>query len=633
MSLFSTLLMFFSVGATPHPAASAPSAPPAPPAAVPSVSTPTTAAPVMTVAQNTATPATAVPVITQTAPPKDPEVLQGRQRPGQPKTYPDEIIQTNPGAVRAPPPEAFPKDQIPVPDRWRLSAGLSLVNPRYYDPYNQNVLKGDIPLKGTKDWFVELNGISDTLVQPFSIPTPVNAQSRTPGIRGAFGRDNDVAIQQTFITGVSLIKGSTAFKPPDFSINLDIAFNYNYATAQERGVLSVNSTRGHHRTDGFIGLQGAFIEYHLRDVSSRYDFDAVRVGIQPFSSDFRGFLFQDDQLGIRFFGDRDDNRFQYNLAFFARLNKDTNSGLNDLTVDIREDYIGIANLYRQDFPVPGFTSQVTAIYNANREGDKIDFNKNGFPVIPALIGNDRARNYDVVYLGYNADGHIGRFNLTGSIYGAFGQDRKNIFTGKSADIRSYFIALEPSYDIDWIRLRLSGIYASGDGKPHSNTEGGFDAILENPQIAGSDTSYFINEAIPFISGGGVAIKGPNGVLLDLRSSKDEGQSNFANPGTILLGGGADFDVLPQLRVSANINHVSFANTAVVEALRQQGSISPDLGWDYSVATIYRPWQTQNIIFRVSGAVFMANRGFNDLFTTIGHDTNFYQVALNAIFTF
>jgi len=616
MNLLSSLLLLFTSGA---PAAGA--APADPPAA--SAPAPTSAA----------SPPVVVPTIVQTAPPKDPTVLDGRQRPGRQTTYPDEIVQTNPGAVNAPPPEAFPRDQVPVPDRWRLSADLKLVDPRWFDPYNQNTLKGDRPLPGTNDWFLQLSAISDTVVEPFSIPTPVNGQSRNPGLFGSFGRDNDLGVQQTFITGVSLIKGSTAFKPADFSINLDIAFNYNYATAQERGVLSVNSTKPPQRTDGFIGLQGAFIEYHLRDVSARYDFDAIRVGIQPFSTDFRGFLFQDDQLGVRLFGDRDDNRIQYNLAFFARLDKDTNSGLNALDKDIREDYIGIANLYRQDFPVPGFTSQVTVVYNANREGNLVNFNSNGIPVIPALIGSDKARNYDVVYLGYNADGHIGRFNLTASLYGALGQDRNSIFTNKPADIRAFFFAAEPSYDFDWIRVRLSGIYASGDSKPHDNVETGFDAILENPQIAGSDTSYFIREGIPFIGGGLVGLKGPNGVLLDLRSSKDEGQSNFNNPGTILLGGGADFDVLPQLRVSTNINHVSFANTAVIEALRQQGSISPDLGWDYSIATIWRPWQTQNIVFRISGAIFSANRGFANLFTTPDHDTNFYSGVFNAIFAF
>ena len=56
----------------------------------------------------------------------------------------------------------------------------------------------------------------------------------------------------------------------------------------------------------------------------------MRIGIQPFQSDFRGFLFNDQQLGIRLFGTRDNNRFQYNLALFWRLEKDTNSGLNDI---------------------------------------------------------------------------------------------------------------------------------------------------------------------------------------------------------------------------------------------------------------------------------------------------------------
>ena len=45
-------------------------------------------------------------------------------------------------------------------------------------------------------------------------------------------------------------------------------------------------------SDGFVGLQEFFIEKHLRTVSDRFDFDAVRVGIQPFTTDFRGFLFR-----------------------------------------------------------------------------------------------------------------------------------------------------------------------------------------------------------------------------------------------------------------------------------------------------------------------------------------------------
>jgi hypothetical protein len=580
-----------------------------------------------------ATAPSVTPVLEQAPPPSDPDVLDGRKRPGQQPTYPDEIVQTNPGAVNAPAPDAFPIDQVPIPDRWRLSSALGLVQPRWYDPYNQNTLKGDRPLAGTTDWFLELNGISDSVVQPQSAPSGITPQtSQNPGANDAFGRADSISASQTFIAGLSLIKGSTAFKPQEFEFTMSLAFNYNFATAPERRILNVNPTDGLTRSDTFVGVQEFFIEQHLRNVSDRYDFDAVRIGIQPFNADFRGFLFQDDQLGIRFFGDRDGNRWQYNLAFFDRLDKNTNSGLNDVS-NLRKDYVFLANLYRQDFPIPGLTSQVTAVYNANREADEVVFNQNGFPVIPALIGDDRGRDYDVVYLGYNTDGHVGVLNLTTSSYLALGQDRNNIFTNRPADIRAWFVAAEPSYDIDWVRIRLSGLYASGSSNPKGNTETGFDAILQNPQFAGADTSYFIRQALPFVGGGVVSLNGTNSILLNLRSSNDEGQSNFNNPGTALLGIGADFDVLPQLRVTTNINHIWFVDTQVVELLRQQGSIQNDLGWDYSIATTWRPWMTQNIIFRLSGAIFQPGTGFNDLLTTVGRDTTFYSILFNTVLSF
>ena len=94
--------------------------------------------------------------------------------------------------------------------------------------------------------------------------------------------------------------------------------------------VNVDPREGTTRDDHHVGIQAAFVDKHLRNVSDNYDFDSFRVGIQPFSSDFRGFLFQDNQLGVRLFGTRDNNRWQYNLAWFRRLEKDTNSGLNDV---------------------------------------------------------------------------------------------------------------------------------------------------------------------------------------------------------------------------------------------------------------------------------------------------------------
>jgi hypothetical protein len=185
-----------------------------------------------------------------------------------------------------------------------------------------------------------------------------------------------------------------------------------------------------------------------------------------------------------------------------------------------------------------------------------------------------------------------------------------------------------------MRFRLSGLYATGDSKPYDNKETGFDAIFENPIFAGADTSYWIRQTIPFAGGARVtSIQGRNGILNSLRSSKEEGQSNFNNPGTILLGAGADFDLTPKFRLSLNANHLWFENTAVLQALRTEGSIPKSIGWDLSAATLYRPKMVQNAVFRLSGAVFDPDKGFRDLFTNSRGDDRYYSVLFNAILTF
>jgi hypothetical protein len=411
---------------------------------------------------------------------------------------------------------------ISIPDRWRLAEILNFVKPRWWDPYNQNTLKGDrpIPFLGAH-WFFVGAAISDTVIEPRSFPTPMGVQTTDrAGSLDVFGDANSLLLSQTFIASAALIEGSTAFKPQDIELRVTVAGNINYAEVEERRILYVRPEEGTDRTDGFFGVQELFVEKHLRNVSTRYDFDSLRVGIQPFSSNFRGFLFQDNQLGVRLFGTRNNNRVQYNLAAFARIEKDTNSGLNDISDDLRQDYAFLANVYRQDTPVPGLTSQLIAVFNMNRESGDIEEDTNGFPVRPALIGKLRPREYDVGYVGYNVDGRLGRLNLTASAYYAYGEDYNNTFNGEESVIRAYFVAAEPSVDFDWIRVRGSALFASGDDNPWDDVEEGFDAIFKNPQFAGADTSYWIRQSIPFAGGGrAVGLNGPNGVLPSLRSSK------------------------------------------------------------------------------------------------------------------
>jgi hypothetical protein len=205
-------------------------------------------------------------------------------------------------------------------------------------------------------------------------------------------------------------------------------------------------------------------------------------------------------------------------------------------------------------------------------------------------------------------------------------------------ISAYFMAAEPSVDFDWLRLRGSFLFASGDKDPFDDRETGFATIFENPQFAGGDTSYWIRQGIPLIGGGGVALTQRNGVLASLKTSKEHGQSNFNNPGVILAGFGTDMDILPELRLSTDVNSLWMDETAVVEALRNQGDIASHLGYDLSAALIYRPFQSQNIVFRLSTAFFVGGDGFKDLFASAGDPSGtgediYYSVLGNIVLAY
>ena len=551
-----------------------------------------------------------------------------RQRPGvEADEQPPQQRVYNYGALERPSGD-LPRDKVSIPDRWRLIETLGIVEDNHLDPYNQNTYKGDIPIHD--DWFLSLTAISDTVFEFRDIPTPVGPQStNSAGQVDVIGDGEQTIFNQNLILSAVYYKGNTVFKPPDWEYRFTGVVNYNRVEAEEVRALHIDPDDGTTRTDSHFGVQDLYVDKHLRNVSDRYDFDSVRFGVQPFTADFRGFLFIDNPFGVRLFGTRDNNIYQYNLAWFRRIEKDTNSGLNDLSEDLRDDDVFVANLYRQDYPVLGFNSQVVLLHNRNDEDDKLYYDNNGFLVRPSSLGFEKPRSYEVTYLGYNGDGHIGRNNLSLSTYFAVGTEENGIFTDEESDIGAFFAAFEYSRDYDWIRARFSVVYGSGDDDPYDDVSTGFDAVFENPLIAGADTSYWIRQPVGNIGGGGVTLSGRNGVLNSMRSSKEQGQSNFTNPGIQLIGFGMDFDVLPEFRVSFNLNHLRFDTTEVLEASRNQGDIDEEIGWDVSVATIYRPFMTQNVILRVSAAALVPGEGYEQMF---GDETQ-YSVLANLVLAY
>ena len=149
--------------------------------------------------------------------------------------------------------------------------------------------------------------------------------------------------------------------------------------------------------------------------------------------------------GVRFFGNLHGNRTQYNLAYFRQLEKDTNSGLNTFT-DRDQDVI-IANVYRQDFLVKGYTTQFS--YHANLDDGGTHYTKDDFLARPALLGTVqdegnffgsdgtlRGKDVRAHYLGWTGDGHFGRLNITHAFYQVFGEDEFNGLAGRRVDINA-----------------------------------------------------------------------------------------------------------------------------------------------------------------------------------------------------
>ncbi len=494
-------------------------------------------------------------------------------------------------------------------DRGARGRDIPFTRGRWWDPYNQNVLKGDYPIKGNK-LFMILSAVSATGLELRRAPTPSDVSSDEPGSGEFFGQPEQLAASETLQLSFELFHGDTVFKPRDWAIKISPTFSIpNYLNARENGVVNIDVRRGTNRTDTHVSLEEAFAEVKLADVNENYDFISLRAGIQAFVSDFRGFIFSDNNLGARLFGTFDNNRFQFNAAYFSMLEKDTNSGLNRF--DTRHQNVYIANLFRQDFITKGYTIQGSLHYNDDRSS--IEFDRNGFLVRPALIGDVRPHSIKVGYIGVNGDGHLGRLNLTNSYYYAFGRDSRNPIAGRSVRVKSHMAAVEGSVDRDYLRFKGSFFWAQGDSNPTDAPATGFDAIFDDPNFVGGQFSFWNRNGIR-LTQTGVGLVQPNSLLPSLRSSKTQGQANFVNPGIFIYNAGLDVEVTQRVKAVFNINYLRFHRTEPLEFVLFQNRIRHDIGWDYSLGVAYRPFLINNVQITFGASTLQTGRGFRDIFT-------------------
>jgi hypothetical protein len=505
-----------------------------------------------------------------------------------------------------------------VPNRWNYpfpadyrrypSGEVPYTQGHWYDPFNLNKLKGDKPIIGNQTFF-NFTFTSDTFTDGRRLPVPSGVSTASPGESQFFGRFGQFLMSENLAFSFDLFHGDTSFRPADWRIQITPEVNINYLNVQETGVVNFDVRDGTTRLDSHLGLQEGFAEVKLKDLSNQYDFISLRVGIQSFTSDFRGFIFSDQEPGVRLFGNFDSNRYQFNLAYFAMLEKDTNSGLN--TMAYRNQQVMIANIYRQDFFIPGYTIQ--ASFHYDKDDPSFEYDTNDFLVRPAPIGNVQPHAIRSYYYGLTGDGHFGKLNLTHAFYQVLGHDNFNELAGHRVDINAQMAAVELSLDKDWLRYRVSFFYASGDKDPRGGTARGFDTIFDNPNFAGGFFSLWDREGIP-LTGTGVNLVSPGSLVPDLRTSKTEGQANYVNPGLFLYNAGVDIDLTPKLRLFLNENLLFFARTDPLELLLFQSNIHTGIGADSGIGLSYRPPLSENIVLTGGVDALAPFQGLRDIST-------------------
>jgi hypothetical protein len=561
---------------------------------------------------------------------------------------------------------------VQVPDRWRVgfvpwrryTAGDTDELPYFHsDPafwhyYRQSTLKGDRPIRG-QDLFLRLTASAAVTGEDRALPVPSLDSAARSQSSDFFGQSRSQLLTSDFALDIDLFKGDTVFKPVDWLVRIKPVFNYNYVSFRETGEVSPDprgsltagigtepsntgvenpgdigslltgglqpasgnlaGTRSTTRSKTYVSLQEAFIEKHLSDLSSTYDFCAIEVGNQTFNSDFRGFVFNDTNLGARFFGNYDDNRWQYNLALFDLREKDSNSGLN--TFQRRGQLVAVANLYREDSLFPGYTTELSILGSFDQPS--MQYDTNGFLVRPEPIGTVRPHRIDSYYFGLTGDGHMGRWNVTDAAYFVTGHDEFNGLAGRPVTILAGMAALEVSYDRDWIRYKASVFFASGDHSSQDGKANGFDSIADNTNFTGGPFSYWVRQSFN-LGGTSVPLKQRFSLLPDLRAGGAfEGQSNFVNPGLILYGIGADADLTPKLKAFFNANYLQFDTTDPIRRLLLTNVAGRDIGTDLSLGFQWRPFLISNVIISAGCGVLLPASGYRNIYSnTVPPDPGF-----------
>ena len=116
-----------------------------------------------------------------------------------------------------------------------------------------------------------------------------------------------------------------------------------------------------------------------------------------------------------------------------------------------------------------------------------------------------------------------------------------------------------------------------------------------------------------LGGTSVNFKQRDSLVIDLRTSKTEGQSNFVNPGAIILGYGNDAEITPKLKAFMNVNYIWMAETEPIRQVLFTNHASNEIGLDCSLGVQFRPLLTNNIIITAGAGFLVPGAGYKDIY--------------------
>ncbi len=407
-----------------------------------------------------------------------------------------------------------------------------------YDPYHQNILKADYPIRG--NWFVELNAFNNVIYKSrrnldFS---PVFADQIAVG-KLKFVRQNQF-FNENILFGAELRHNDDTFVPSNFRVRVNAVADYKH---------DINAFND--ASNGSVHLFDAFLDFQLHDFGrkedghSNFDLFFVRGGLQGFKSEFHGLVFNDVGLGGRLFGELKKNRLRYDFAYLKLLQKNPLSGFIDLSVPSSHQ-VAIARFSWADLR-PGWDSEWTFHYNRDHRN------------VPSSGTNAMLRaNVDTSYVGASFNGHLGRFTFNPAVHGVFGHaDSVQMGAAARHSVAAWMALADWQYKLDFWNFRLGYLYASGDGNPSDGRDTGFDAISDNVQLFGGPLSYWVGENIKFGNGDFVRA---NSLFPSFRGLN--GAANYVNPGLHAFNAGLDMTLSPRFELAGNLNVLAFAATGI-----------------------------------------------------------------------